>query len=75
MTKYHTDIVLNFSIDQSSLYQKFGKIVFDTIIISCFRYTVPYFGIPYFCSIPKCDTTYRYNEIKPIRPSSTILQK
>ena len=47
MTKQHTNIVPNFSV-----YRKFSIVVFDTVTIPCFQYTIPHFGIP------NCGTTY-----------------
>ena len=60
---------------RSSVYRKFGMIVSDTVTVSCFRYTIPHFGIQYFCGTPNCDTTYRFTVFCGMAYRYTVFQK
>ena len=47
--------------------------VFHTVTIPCYRYTVPHFGIPYFCGIPNCDMAFRYTVIPCFAVRHTVI--
>ena len=69
MTKHYTDTIPNFSVYRSSVYQKFGKVVFDTVTIPYFRYIVPHSGIPYFALY----RTAVQHTIIPVIPKKNLL--